>query len=142
MRLIDQDQIGALDVVGSAMDRLDAGEQDLSVDLTPLEPRAVDAGRRLRPQAEELGVVLADQLAHVGDDENALIRPGLEHLPDELGHDQRFAAGGRNDDHRMAARAAEVVVDRIDRGALVRAELQAHAASLPVSRQMLPSAMR
>jgi hypothetical protein len=62
MRLIDQDQIGALDVVGLAMDRLDAGEQDMSVDLAPLEPGAVDASRCLRPEAEELGVVLADQL--------------------------------------------------------------------------------
>jgi hypothetical protein len=42
----------------------------------------------------------------------------------------------------MAARSHEVRVDRINRGALVRAELQAHAAVLPASRQMLPSAMR
>ena len=139
MGLIDQHQVGALDGVGLPVHRLDAGEQDLRLDVPPVQPGAVDPGRRLGPEADELGEVLADQLPDVGQDDDPLVRPLRQHLLDEGGHDQRLAAGGRDHDQGMAGRRREVVVDRVDRGALIRAQLQGHAAP---SRQTLPSGLR
>ena len=49
--LIDQHQIGALNGVSLAVHRLDAGEQDPRLDVAPVQPGAVDARRRLGPQA-------------------------------------------------------------------------------------------
>ena len=75
MRLVDQRQIAALDVVGALVDALDAGEQDLRMQIALVQPGRVDAGRRVRPQPEHLGVVLRDQLLDVGDDEDPRVRP-------------------------------------------------------------------
>ena len=83
VRLVDQHQVALLHVVGAAVDRLDAGEQHLRPDLPPAEPGRVDAGRRVGPQPHHLGVVLGDQLAHVGDHEDALVGPLLQHALDE-----------------------------------------------------------
>ncbi len=142
MGLVDQHEVDMLDVVGTPVDRLDAGEEDACLCLAAAEPGAVDAGRRLGPEAEELGVVLADQLAHMGEDEDALVRPGLEDFPDERRHDQRLAAGRRDDDERVAVGLAEVAVDRVDGLALIGTEGEAHAAALGPSRQTPPSARR
>jgi hypothetical protein len=121
------------------VDRLDAGKQDLRLDVAAVQPGAVDPGRRLRPQAQELGEVLADQLPDVGQDDDPFVGPLRQHLLDEGGHDQRLAAGGRDNHQRMAARRHEVGVDRVDGGALIGAQLQDHAAP---SCQTLPSGLR
>ena len=75
VRLIDQHQIAALDVVGALVDALDAGEQDLRVQIALVQPGRVDAGRGLRPQPDHLAVVLRDQLLDVGDDEDSRVGP-------------------------------------------------------------------
>jgi len=143
VRLVDQHQVALLDVPGAAVDRLNAGEEDARPEIAPAEPGGVDAGRRVAPEADQLGVVLRDQLADVGDDEDALIGPGLQHALDEGRHHQTLAAGGRNHDERVAGVLGEVAVDRVDRGLLVGAERQHATASARASlTQAPPSRMR
>ena len=91
MCFIDQHQIAVPDLRHPGMDGLDAGEQDAGGNVTLLQARRVDAGRRLGPQAFQLSVVLLDELTHMSDDQDALIGPGLEHAFDEARHDQGFA---------------------------------------------------
>ena len=133
VRLVDQHQVALLHVVGAAVDRLDAGEEDAGAEVAPAEPGGVDAGRRVAPEADQLGVVLRDQLADVGDDQDALVGPGAQHALDEGGHDEALAAGGRDHDQRVAAVLGEVAVDRVDGGLLVGAERQHATASARAS---------
>ena len=94
MRLVDQHQIAVLHVVGAAVDRLDAGEQDLARRSRACQPGRVDAGRRVGPQPDHLGVVLRDQLAHMGDDQDALVGPVLAARPRmKAAMHERLAAG-------------------------------------------------
>ena len=75
--LVDQHQIALLDLVGAPVDRLDAGEQHARTDLALAQSRRIDAGRCVGPQPDHLGMVLRDQLAHMSDDQDALIGPAL-----------------------------------------------------------------
>ena len=129
VRLVDQHQVALLHVVGAAVDRLDAGEEDAGAQVAAAEPGGADAGRRLAPEADQLGEVLGDQLADMGDDEDALVGPGPQHALDEGGHHQALAAGGRDDDERVAAVLGEVAVDRVDRRLLVGTQRQHATAS-------------
>ena len=138
MRLVDQHQIASLHVVGAAMDRLDAGEEDAGAEVAPPEAGGADASRRVAPETDQLGMVLRDQLADVGHHENPLVGPGAEHALDEGCHDKALAAGGRNDDQRVAALPGEVAVDRVDRGLLVGTERQHFAASARASLIQVP----
>ena len=88
------------------------------------EPSRVDAGGRVGPQSHHLGMVLGDQLAHVGDHEDALVGPLLQHALDERGHHDRLAAGGGDHDQRMPIALPEVLVDRRDGGLLVGAKVE------------------
>ena len=92
MGLVDQHQVGALDGVGLPVHRLDAGEQDLRLGVPPVQPGAVDPGRRLGPEADELGEVLADQLTDVGQNDDPLVRPLRQHLLDEGPENDRLPA--------------------------------------------------
>ena len=103
-----------------AVDGLDAGEEHLGADLAALQSRRVDARGGLGPQAKQLRVVLGDELTHVGHDQQALVGVGLEHPLDEGGHDQGFAAGGRQGQERISLLVHEVVVDRPDCCGLIR----------------------
>ena len=142
MRLVDQHQIALLHVVGAAVDRLDAGEQHLRADLALAQAGRVDAGRRIGPQPDHLGMVLRDQLAHMGDDQDALIGPLPQHALDEGRQHDRLAAGGRDHHQRMPRLVGEVVVDRRDGGLLIGAQAQHDAASRASLTQLLPSAIR
>ena len=128
MRLIHQHQVGALDGVGLLVDRLDPREQDLRLDIPPVQSSTVDPRRRLGPQADQLRKVLADQLADMGQDDDPLVRPMGQHLLDEGSHDERLAAGGGDHHQGMATLHREIGIDRVDGGALVWAEPQGHAA--------------
>jgi hypothetical protein len=144
VRLVDQHQVALLHVVGAAVDRLDAGEENAGAEVAPAEPGRVDAGRRVAPEADQLGVVLRDQLAHVRHDQDALVGPRLQHALDEGRHYEALTAGGRNDDERVAALLGEVAVDRVDGRLLIGTQGQ-HAASSSrwaSSTQVEPSAMR
>ena len=81
VRLVDQHQVALLHVVGAAVDRLDAGEEDARAEVAAAEPGRVDAGRRVAPEPDQLGVVLGDQLADMGDDQDALVGPGAAARP-------------------------------------------------------------
>ena len=88
-------------------------------------------------------MVLRDQLADVGDDQDALVGPGAQHALDEGGHHQALAAGGRDDDERVAGVLGEVAVDRVDGGLLVGTQRQHATASARASLiQVAPSRMR
>ena len=139
MRLVHQHQIALLDAVGLAVDRLDAGKQDTGAEIATAQPGGIDAGGSIGPEAEQFGMVLGDQFADVGDDQDALVGPLLQHLADEAGHDQTLAARGRDHHQRMTDLAPEIVVDGVDGRALVRTEGQ-HGA-LP-SVQRMPSGRR
>ena len=121
MRLVDQHQIALLDLVGAAVDRLDTGEQHARTDLALAQSRRIDAGRRLGPKPHHLGMVLRDQLAHMGDDQDALIGPLPQHALNESGQHDRLATGRRDDNDRVTRLVGEVVVDRRDGGLLIRA---------------------
>jgi hypothetical protein len=144
MGLVDQHQIGMADARRLVVDGLDAGEEDPGPRIAAAESGRVDACRRLGPEPQHLGMVLRDQLPHMGDDEHALIRPGLEHAVDEGGHDEALAAGGGDDDEWVAALLLEIAVDRGDRGLLVGAQGQHAAASCSRASlvQAEPSRMR
>jgi hypothetical protein len=129
MGLVDQHQIGMADTRRLVVDRLDAGEEDPGPRIAAAETGRVDARRRLRPEPQHLGMVLRDQLADMGDDQHALVGPGLEHAVDEGGHDEALAAGRGDHDERVAALLLEIAVDRGDRGLLVGAQGQHAAAS-------------
>ena len=144
MRLVDQHQIGVADLGRAAVDRLDAGEEGPCLRLALAEARRIDARRSIGPEADHFGMVLGDQLAHMGHDQDALIGPDLQHALDEGRHDERLAACGRNDHQRIAGVGLEIAVDRGDRGLLVGAQGQHGAASGERASlvQVVPSAMR
>ena len=142
MGLVDQHQVALLHVVGPAMDRLDAGKQDPRLDIAAAEPGRIDPRRRLGPQSHHLGMVLGDQLAHVGDHENALVGPLLQHALDERGQHDRLAASCRDHDQRMAVLLGKVLVDRRDGSLLVGTEAQHDASSRASLIQLVPSARR
>ena len=144
MRLVDQHQIGVADFGRAAVDRLDAREEDPRLRLALAEARRIDARRSIGPEADHLGIVLRDQFADMGHDQDPLIRPGLQHAFDEGRHDQRLAARGRNDHQRIAGVGLEIAVDRSDRGLLIGAQGQHGAASGERASlvQVEPSAMR
>jgi len=102
-----------------AVDGLDAGKEDAGGNVTLLQARRVDAGRRLGPQAFQLSVVLLDELADMGHDQDALIGPGLEHAFDEARHDQGFAPSGRDANQGVSSLGLEVGVDTLDGSRLV-----------------------
>ena len=129
MRLVDQHEIGMADLACLVVDRLDAGEEDRGLNIAAAEPGRVDAGRRVGPEPDELGIVLRDQLADMGDDEDALVGPGLQHAFDEGSSHEALAAGGGDHDERVAALRLEIAVDRVDRGLLICAQGQHGAAS-------------
>ena len=83
MGLINQHQIGVADFMGAAMDGLDACKQNTGLRLALAQARRINAGRCLRPKPDHLGMVLGDQFAHMGHDQDALIRPSLQHPFDE-----------------------------------------------------------
>ena len=127
VRLVDQHQIAALDVVGALVDALDAGEQDLRVQIALVQPGRVDAGRGLRPQPDHLAVVLRDQLLDVGDDENSRVGPVGDGAGGKGCKDKALARPHGQHDQRIAGILREVAVDRLDRRGLIGAELD-HAA--------------
>ena len=88
VRLVNEHQVTLLDVIDPLVDRLDASKKDPGMDVTLLETGRIDARRGLWPELLELGVVLLDQLPHMGHDQDALVRIGLEHALDESGHHQ------------------------------------------------------
>ena len=109
VRLIDQRQIAALDVVGALVDALDAGEQDLRVQIALVQPGRVDAGRRVRPQPDHLAVVLRDQLLDVGDDENPRVGPVGDGARHERGNANRLflsPLAARSADCRLSRRSS------------------------------------
>ena len=143
VRLVDQHQVALLHVVGAAMDRLDSGEEDEGPEVAPPEPGGVDAGRRVPPEPDQLGVVLRDQLADVRDDQDALVGPRAQHPLDEGRHSERFSTGGRDHHERMAGVLREVAVDRVDGRLLVGAQRQHATASARASLiQVAPSRIR
>ena len=142
MRLVDQHQIALLDFIGAPVDRLDAGEQHPRADLALAQPGRIDAGRRLGPQADHLGMVLRDQLAHMGDDQDALVRPLLQHALNEGRQHEGLASGRRYDDERMPRLLGKVVVDRRDGGLLIGTQAQHGASSRASFTQLLPSGIR
>ena len=144
MRLVDQHQIGVADLGRAPVDRLDTGEEDPRLRLALAEARRIDARGRIGPEADHLRMVLGDQLANMGHDQDALIGPGLQHALDEGRHDERLAARGRNDHQRIAGVGLEIAVDRGDRGLLIGAQGQHGAASGERASlvQVEPSAMR
>ena len=124
MRLVDEDEIAKADLGGAPVDRLDAGEEDRRIRIAATEAGRIDAGWRLRPEADHLGMVLRDQLTHMGDDEDTLVGPRLEHTLDEGGHDQTLAASRRDHHDRMTLVFFEIFVDRFNRGFLVGAQFK------------------
>ena len=71
VRLVDHDEVARPDGVPLVPHRLDAADQHLRGGLAAAEAGRIDAGRRLRPVAGQLGVVLSDEFAAVGDDRDA-----------------------------------------------------------------------
>ena len=125
MRLVDEDEVAVTDLGRLAVHRLDACEENARIRLALSEPRRIDPGRGLGPQPHHLGVVLGDQLPHMGDDQDALVGPGLENALGEGRHHQALAPGRRNDDERVALVVFEVAVDRRDGLAADRDEASA-----------------
>jgi ABC-type branched-subunit amino acid transport system permease subunit len=107
--------------------------------LQPDHRRLRVGAHRLDQRDLQLGEVLADQLADVGQDDDPLVRPLRQHLLDECGRHQTLSSGCRDHHDRVAVMLVEVAVDRVDRGALIWAGLQGHAAP---SRQTVPSGLR
>ncbi len=142
MRLVDQHQVALLHVVRPAVDRLDAGKEDAGAEVTPAEPGRDDARRRIAPEPDQLGMVLGNQLAHMGHDEDALVGPGAQNALDEGRHHERLAAGGRDHDERVAGLLGEVAVERVDGGLLVGTQRQHATASRASFTQGLPSRIR
>ena len=118
---------------------LDARDEDLASELSLAEPGRVDARRRVGPEPDQRRVVLRNQLAHVGDDQDAGLGICESGAASELGEDHALARSGRCRHQRRAAAGAEPGVERVDRRALVVAQLD-HSAPrrwtrLPASRQ-------
>lgn len=121
--LVDQDQVDPADLRGVTERRLDSCEQDRRIVLATSEPRRADAGRRSRPAAQKLRVVLRNQLLHVGQDDDALARVGREHRVDEGGQHERLASAGREHHQRVPGLLLEPAEDAVDGFLLVRAQL-------------------
>ena len=127
VRLVDDGEIDMPEIAGAPGDRLHAGDEDLAPELALAEPGRVDARRGVGPEPDQRRVVLRDQLAHVGDDQDAGLGVGHHRAAGELGEDHALARAGRRDHQRRAAAGAEPGVERVDRRALVVAQLD-HAA--------------
>ena len=121
--LVDQDQVDPADLRGVPVGRLDPGEQDRCIVLAAAQSRRADAGRRAWPAAQQLRVVLRDQLLHVRQHEDALARVGRQHRVNEGGEHQALAGPGGQHHQRVAGLLLEPREDAVDGFLLVRAQL-------------------
>ena len=123
VRLVDDGEIDVPEVPGASRHRLHPGDEDLPPELALAEPGGIDARRGIRPEPDQRCMVLRDQLADMGDDQDAGLGVGHHRAAGELGEDHALAGAGRCDHQRRAAPGAEPGIERLDRRALVVAEL-------------------
>ena len=145
MRLVYEDEVAVTDFHCTAMHRLDAGEENARIRLAPPEPGGIDPRRSLGPQPHHLGVVLGNEFAGMGDDEDALVGPRLEHALGERRKHQGFPRSCRKDQQRVALVILKIRIDGIDGFLLVGTERQHDSASASPRAslsQLEPSFMR
>jgi len=78
VRLVDDDEIELSKLVDLVPHRLDAAEQDLLPRVPPPQLGLIDAGRRPFPHADQLFVILIDELGRVRDVDDAQTRIFIE----------------------------------------------------------------
>ncbi|GJD74797.1 hypothetical protein CFIICLFH_3033 [Methylobacterium goesingense] len=121
--LVHHDEVERSDLGYAVPDRLDAAEQHLRPLVPAPEPGRVETGRRARPEVQELAVVLGDQLAGVGDDEDAVRRVRREGLAHQSRDDQGLARPGGQHDETGPVAPRPGGVECIEAGALIGAKV-------------------
>ena len=89
--LVDDHQVNVAQLLGLTAHRLDACKSDRLAELFLSDAGAVDSHRNAWPvQAHLLGVLL-DQLLHVREHQNLRLRPVLQGVLAQRGHNMRLA---------------------------------------------------
>jgi hypothetical protein len=123
MGFVYDHEVERVEVAGPVPDRLDAAEQHLCAGLAATEAGGIDTRRCLRPERQEFAVVLCDEFAAVGDDDDAMAGIAIEHLSHQGGDHQRLAGTGRQDDEARALLSCPGGIEGVEAGALIGAEI-------------------
>ena len=116
--LIDNDQIESIELTGTLIDRLDAGDDDGIVGIATFQTCRVDTEVHLGADCGSLVGRLLQKLFDMGQNEDSTL-PERDRILADRGHTGGLAPRCRNDHARIVIAIAQMVVDRVDRSLLV-----------------------
>ena len=119
MRFVDDDKVKLPQFACPAVDRLDSGDDALLLRLPAVKPGGIDADVAIGKNRRDLVHRLLEQFPDVRQNQHPPL-PAAYGVADDGRQNRRLASGGRNHHAGIVVAVAEMPVNSVDRGLLIR----------------------